>query len=122
MQEPANIPPLSSSPPSPGLLHMKGAAQGQLMVGGVCAMRGPQTQTQHTAPQATTAGLECDLLQIFNARIRPWMFVSVKCKCGERDVDGGMSATECHMLCLHRSFDEVRACWVLCLQQRNKEQ
>lgn len=39
-----------SSPPypfHPGLLHMKEAAQREWTAGGVCAMRGPQTQTQH---------------------------------------------------------------------------
>lgn len=45
-QHPSPPPP----PPLPlhrGLLHMKGTVQGQWMAGGVCAMRGPQTQTQH---------------------------------------------------------------------------
>lgn len=40
-------PPRLPPPPPPPSRHMKGAAQGQWMTGGVCAMRGPQTQTQH---------------------------------------------------------------------------
>lgn len=40
-------PPPPPHPLHPGLSQMKGAAQGQWTAGGVCAMRGPQTQTQH---------------------------------------------------------------------------
>lgn len=58
----------SSSPHPRPLPHMKGAARGRPGPvddrWGVCYARAPDPDTtQHTALRATTAGLECDLLQ-----------------------------------------------------------
>lgn len=69
---------------------MKGAAQGQWMAGGVCAMRGPQTQTQHNTQLCRPPQLGWNVTCF---RLGP-VCVCVKYKWKEEDMDEGMSATE----------------------------
>lgn len=61
---PTSLSSSSSSPHPRPLAHERGRPGPMDDRRGVCYARAPDPDTtQHTAPQATTAGLECDLLQ-----------------------------------------------------------
>lgn len=82
---------------------MKGAAQGQRMAGGVCAMWGPQTQTQHNTLLCGPPQLGWNVTCFRRGPVR----VEYKWEEEEEeeDTDGGMSATEEHASA-HMSFLE----------------
>lgn len=102
----------SSSSPHPGPpAHERGRPRPMDGRWGVCYVRAPDPDTtQHTALQATTAGLECDLLQ------------TGPCVC-ETQVEGGghgwrdVSYRRAHTV-PNELLDKLQACWVFCLQHQ----